>query len=611
MDHLSGIDEVLTVESIRRRAPLLGATSEGLKAQLRELASASCGVFMESADCVKLVHSELSHLTHHLRALESHLPLTAVRVEAEASIAERQHNAALLSKHAEVLEVLERPQLMDTCVRNGFIEEALELEATARSRAAVHSEVPAIVQVAHEVAAHMADLRDSLLAQLAGPLQLPDALRIVSYLCRMGAHALTEPELRIAFLRNRTLFFVQAEAALPRESAASFLLKYVDLCRVHWYDTATHYRAVFATGEDLSSVAKVTCLTPGPTCKQWVHCPAGASAGDAIATIDADGVTHVLTMLPLCAGECAFEAELPCELTWGEPPNELAPGELAQADRLGGLLLANWAAERVGDFSQTLTTWLPRVQEGAFLANLIEQCTYSAKSLARVGLDFSALVRAPFRDEVLRLLDEGLAAAIDHWSDAIAAHRWNAPHASAAAIAALTPTGGSASATNEPAAEKGGSRTSSRPPPLALLQHLPVAVLLNHMLGVLNELRPCAPYELRRPFFARVRGTLLSCVRALAEVEEGGAFSEQARTHFRSLCACMAEHMLPHLAACTDQLVPVWMAPPEVSTAGVTASGDGEVALLVDAVRERLLPLCADPGREEEAAPAAGAVSSI
>lgn len=599
-----------TVEGIRRRAPQLDATKEGLQAQLKELASASCGVFIESADCVKLVHSELARLTHHLEALESHLPLTAVRVEAEAGIAERQRNAALLSKHAEVLEVLERPQLMDTCVRNRFIDEALELEATARSRAVVHSDVAAFVQISHEVTAHMADLRDSLLAQLAGPLQLPDALRIVGYLRRMGAHALSEPELRIAFLRNRTLFFVQAEAALPRESAASFLLKYVDLCRVHWYDTATQYRAVFATGEEPSSAAKVAGLTSGPTRRQWVHCPEGNSAGDTLVAMDVDGVTHVLTSSPLGAGEHAFEAELPCELTWGKPSNELAPGELAQAERLGGLLLANWAAERVGDFLQTLTTWLPRVQEGAFLANLIEQCTYSAKSLARVGLDFSTLARAPFRDAILRLLDEGLAAAIDHWSDAITAHRWNAPHASAAAIAALAPTGGGASGTDEPTVEGGASRAPSRAPPLALLQHPPVAVLLNHMLVVLNELRPCAPYELRRPFFSRLRGALLTCVRALAEVEGGVAFSEQARAHFRSLCACMADHMLPHLAVCIDQLVPEWTAPPEVSTASVTASGDGEVALLVDAVRERLLPLFADPGRQEDAALVADAVSS-
>ena len=265
----------LTLQGVRRKTPQLEALKEGARKQLKELASVSSGSFVESADCVHRVRDELARVKRHLEALESHLPLSAVQADAQRCIDERRRNVALLAKHADVLEVLEQPMLMDTCVRNGFIDEALELEAAVRSRALVHANVPIAVRVAVEVSAHMGELRDVLLTQLAGPLQLPDAMRVVGYLRRMGAHAMSEADLRAVFVRNRTIFFTQAEATLPRDSPATFLLKYIDLCRVHWYDTVTHYRAVFAADDEAAATTPAAPM-PNPPCENAP--PAGVSA---------------------------------------------------------------------------------------------------------------------------------------------------------------------------------------------------------------------------------------------------------------------------------------------------------------------------------------------
>ena len=127
--------------------------------------------------------------------------------------ASQRRNSALLEQHTSVLEVLEQPQLMDTCVRNGLFDEALELESAARARALLHADVPIIRRVSDEVSAHVEGLRGQLLSQLCGQLHLPEALRCVGYLRRLPPpHGMNEVELRSSFLRNRTLHFHQARA---------------------------------------------------------------------------------------------------------------------------------------------------------------------------------------------------------------------------------------------------------------------------------------------------------------------------------------------------------------------------------------------------------------
>ena len=131
-------------------------------------------------------------------------------------------------------------------MRNGSYDEALELEAACARLAAAAPAAPLAAALAADGRAGVRAMLSQLLQRLRGPVTLPECLRAVGYLRRLGAFS--EPELRLAFLRCRHAWLAAclAEQAAAPAAPAEAAKRLTDVHRVHLFDAVMQYRAIFA-----------------------------------------------------------------------------------------------------------------------------------------------------------------------------------------------------------------------------------------------------------------------------------------------------------------------------------------------------------------------------
>ncbi len=238
-------------DRLGKEPELLIAEQERLRRGVQEAVAGRHGAFVDAAAAAAAARERLAAAAAALARLDADLPALAAaaerfRVEAAGAAARRAALRALAAHHAAVVDLLEAPALMDACARAGHYDEALDLRAFAAKLAAVHGELPAVRALAADADAAAATMRSALLARLEGPVTLPECLRLVGHLRRLGG--LPEAALRAAFLARRGAWLDALAAELEERPAHEFLKRLTDVHRLHLFDVLMQHRAVF--GDD-------------------------------------------------------------------------------------------------------------------------------------------------------------------------------------------------------------------------------------------------------------------------------------------------------------------------------------------------------------------------
>lgn len=231
------------VDKLIKEPDRLREEERQLLEQTQELAFSNYKTFIQTAECSREIFTKFSSTEENLNKVIKELPelnsrchkLSQVSSEVDAH---RKLNSLVLSKNNQLLEILELPQLMNNCIKNGHFEEALELSSYVRWLGKKHGSVSIInvrinfcfnifkkglrlnyegiflQSIVKEFESSWQAMLNQLIAQLRTDLQLPKCLQIVGYLRRMEVYS--DAELRLKFLQARDTWLQNLLASVPK-----------------------------------------------------------------------------------------------------------------------------------------------------------------------------------------------------------------------------------------------------------------------------------------------------------------------------------------------------------------------------------------------------------
>ncbi|XP_065055744.1 conserved oligomeric Golgi complex subunit 8-like [Rhopilema esculentum] len=261
--------------------------------------------FIQAAECSREIYKDFNIIEDNLQSLTDSLPefskcIQDFSKESQEINSRRKQNSMVLSRLTQLLEILEIPQLMDTCVRNAYYEEALELTNYVKRLEKKFSSIKIIVDIGKEVRKATRLMLQQLLQQLKGNIQLPACLRIIGYLRQL--ETFSEAELRIKFLQARDSWFQSVLNAIPDKDAYYHITKIIEASRVHLFDIVTQYRAIFSDDDPIFIMEEERAVNYSNILHAWIS----RKITDFMSTLNKDMNRGVAGRLDSLLSQCMY-----------------------------------------------------------------------------------------------------------------------------------------------------------------------------------------------------------------------------------------------------------------------------------------------------------------
>ncbi|SAM04643.1 hypothetical protein [Absidia glauca] len=263
----------LSLDELVREPMTLRTNQAQIKREAQQLTYSDYPAFLHAESCRRALGTTLDNLEDDCgRLLNTTTPslehaCETFLTEAKTIVHERTKMTKVLEHQHVLTDLLELPQLMDTCVWNGYYAEAMDLAAHVRLLQVRYPHLPVIETIQTQVQASSDLMLIQLISHLRQPIKLAAAMNVIGCLRRMDVFA-SERELRMVFLRCRhscmqqrlekikrpiddTTTGTAATATTNNTSQESFdyLKRYVDVMREQMFEMATHYMSIFSNKE--------------------------------------------------------------------------------------------------------------------------------------------------------------------------------------------------------------------------------------------------------------------------------------------------------------------------------------------------------------------------